>query len=86
MPLESQRRLLTLLYALGGCEDDLDFQSLLFIYRQEPDAEGAYEVVPSKRGAFSFTSYADRYKLIEQNSNARPSRRFSQLCKPPAGP
>ena len=61
-----QRRLLTLLDALGGHAGNLDFQKLLFLYCQEPGVAEAYEFVPYKYGAFSFTSYADRRKLIER--------------------
>ena len=61
-----QRRLLALLDALGGRVGDLDFQQLLFLYCQEPDAAGAYEFVPCKLGAFSFTAHADRCKLVER--------------------
>lgn len=63
---ERQRRLLTLLDALGGRAGNLDFQKLVFLHCQEPDAAGAYEFVPYKFGAFSFTSYADRRKLVER--------------------
>lgn len=63
---ERQRRLLLLLDALGGRMKNLDFQKLLFLYCQEPAATGAYEFVPYKFGAFSFTSYADRRKLAER--------------------
>ncbi len=63
---ERQRHLLVLLDALGGRAGNLDFQKLLFLYCQEPAAAGAYEFVPYKLGAFSFTSYADRRKLIER--------------------
>ncbi len=60
-----QRRLLALLNALGGRAGNLDFQKLLFLYCQEPGvAPPPYEFVPYKFGAFSFTSYADRRKLI----------------------
>ena len=41
-----------------------DFQKLLFLYCQESDAQKVYEFVPYRFGAFSFTSYADRRKLI----------------------
>ena len=58
--LGRQRQLLALLHAFGGHERNLDFQKLLFLYCQEPDAAGAYEFVPYKYGAFSFTSCADR--------------------------
>lgn len=63
---ERQRRLLALLDALGGRARNLDFQKLLFLYCQESDASGPYEFVPYKYGAFSFTSYADRRKLVER--------------------
>jgi len=61
-----QRRLLTLLDVLGGSAANLDFQKLLFLYCQEPDSGTPYEFVPYKSGAFSFTSAADRRKLIER--------------------
>jgi len=63
---ERQRQLLTLLDALGGTVGNLDFQKLLFLYCQEPTSGGPYEFIPYKFGAFSFTSYADRRKLIER--------------------
>ncbi len=63
---ERQRQLLNLLDALGGRVGSLDFQKLLFLYCQEPGAARAYEFVPYKFGAFSFTSYADRRKLVER--------------------
>ncbi len=62
-----QRKLLGLLAALGGRVGNLDFQKLLFLLCQEqPGAAVAYEFVPYKFGAFSFTSYADRRKLVER--------------------
>ncbi len=63
---DRQRQLLTLLDAFGGSAGNLDFQKLLFLYCQEPSASCPYEFVPYKFGAFSFTSYADRRKLIER--------------------
>ncbi len=66
MLFDRQRRLLTLLDALGGPVGNLDFQKLLFLYCQEPDSGSPYEFIPYKFGAFSFTSYADRRKLIER--------------------
>ena len=63
---ERQRQLLTLLHAFGGSADNLDFQKLLFLYCQESASGSPYEFVPYKFGAFSFTSYADRRKLIER--------------------
>lgn len=63
--LNRQRHLLSLLHALGGRVGNLDFQKLLFLYCQE-EAPAPYEFVPYKFGAFSFTSYADRRKLVER--------------------
>jgi uncharacterized protein (DUF488 family) len=58
---------LTLLDALGGRSGNRDFQKLLFLCCQEEPGSGAgYEFVPYKYGAFSFTSYADRRKLVER--------------------
>jgi hypothetical protein len=59
-----QRLLLGLLNALGGSARNIDFQKILFLYCQETDSGNLYDFVPYKRGAFSFTSYADRRKLI----------------------
>ncbi len=59
-----QRLLLQLLEALGGTASKLDFQKLLFLYCQELTSGAPYDFVPYKFGAFSFTSYADRRKLI----------------------
>ncbi|MEZ4300729.1 MAG: DUF488 family protein [Polyangiaceae bacterium] len=44
----------------------LDFQKLLFLYCQEQASNAPYEFIPYKFGAFSFTSYSDRRKLIER--------------------
>ena len=59
-----QKRLLALLDALGGAVGNLDFQKLLFLYCQETGPSSGYEFVPYRYGAFSFTSYADRRKLM----------------------
>jgi len=66
MLFERQRRLLTLLDALGGSVGFVDFQKLLFLFCQEPAAGHPYDFVPYKFGPFSFTSYADRRKLVER--------------------
>lgn len=68
MLFSRQRQLLGLLTALGGSSGTLDFQKLLFLYSQElgPSEGAPYDFVPYKYGAFSFTSYADRRKLIER--------------------
>lgn len=66
MLFERQKRLLVLLNALGGRICNLDFQKLLFLYCKEvASSSPPYEFIPYKFGAFSFTSYADRRKLIE---------------------
>jgi hypothetical protein len=59
-----QRLLLGLLDAVGGSMGNLDFQKVLFLYCQDPESGHPYDFVPYKFGAFSFTSYADRRKLI----------------------
>lgn len=61
-----QRRLLALLDALGGSAGNLDFQKLLFLYCQETGPSSCYEFVPYRFGAFSFTSYADRRRLVQR--------------------
>ncbi len=67
-----QRSLLALLSALGGNVGNLDFQKLLFLFCKQLFTDSAhyhrapYEFVPYRYGAFSFTCYADRRRLIEQ--------------------
>lgn len=61
-----QALLLSLLDALGGRVSNLDFQKLLLLLCQEPPYTGVYEFIPYRFGAFSFTSYADRRKLVER--------------------
>lgn len=65
MLFERQRVLLTLLDALGGQSAPTDFQKLLFLYTRE-QTEPSYEFVPYRFGCFSFSSYADKRRLIEQ--------------------
>lgn len=66
MIFERQKRLLALLDAIGGSAGSLDFQKLLFLYCQEAEEKPSYEFVPYRFGGFSFTSYADKRKLIAQ--------------------
>lgn len=66
MLFDRQRQLLAVLDVVGGSAGNLDFQKLLFLYCQESGLDSPYEFVPYKFGAFSFTSYADRRKLIER--------------------
>lgn len=66
MLLERQRLLLALLDALDGPVSHTDFQKLLFLYTQEWEPAPTYEFVPYRFGGFSFTSYADKRRLIER--------------------
>ena len=62
---ERQRLLLTMLDALNAPVGNLDFQKLLFLYTKECEREPSYEFVPYKFGGFSFTSYADKRRMME---------------------
>ena len=65
--LGRQRLLLQLLGALGGSATMSDFQKLLFLWCHDEQVDNPpYDFVPYRFGAFSFTSYADRRKLIER--------------------
>jgi hypothetical protein len=75
--LGRQRQLLRLLDALGGSVGKLDFQKLLFLYCQEPSSGAPYDFVPYNFGAFSFTSYADRRKLIDRGLLADDEHRWT---------
>lgn len=66
MLFERQRLLLTLLDAIGEPVGHTDFQKLLFLYTRECQPSPSYDFVPYKFGAFSFTSYADKRKLIAE--------------------
>ena len=66
MLFDRQRLLLSLLDSLGGSVASTDFQKLLFLYATEWEQVQSYEFVPYKFGCFSFTSYADKRKLVEQ--------------------
>src|SRR3990172_1684956 len=65
MLYDRQKTLLALLDALGGDVGGLDFQKLLFLYCQELQQTPSYEFVPYRYGGFSFTSYADKRRLID---------------------
>ena len=62
-----QKLLVGLLHELGGKVGNLDFQKILFLYCQEVEAKPSYEFIPYRFGAFSFTCYADRRKLMERS-------------------
>ncbi|HEY3418558.1 MAG TPA: DUF488 domain-containing protein [Armatimonadota bacterium] len=66
MLFDRQKLLLALLDTLGGEVGNLDFQKLLFLYCTDIEEAPTYEFVPYKFGGFSFTSYADKRRLIEQ--------------------
>jgi len=72
-----QRLLLELLAAFGGSSGMLDFQKLLFLYCQEQGSDAAYDFVPYRFGAFSFTSYADRRKLIDRGMLVEDDQRWA---------
>ncbi|MBU3666215.1 MAG: DUF488 domain-containing protein [Chthoniobacterales bacterium] len=74
MLYERQKHLLALLDALGGDVGGQDYQKLLFLYCQEPGVEAPYEFVPYRFGGFSFTSYADKRRLIERGLLADDER------------
>ena len=60
-----QRLLLGILKAIGEPVGNRDFQKLLFFYCNTVETTPSYDFVPHQYGAFSFTSYADRKKLIK---------------------
>lgn len=66
MLFDRQKSLLALVDTLGGSVRGLDFQKLLFLYCQEAEETPAYEFVPYRFGGFSFTSYADKRRLIKR--------------------
>lgn len=74
MLYDRQKTLLALLDALGGGVGGLDFQKLLFLYCQELQQTPSYEFVPYRYGGFSFTSYADKRRLIERGLLADEER------------
>jgi uncharacterized protein (DUF488 family) len=66
MLFERQRLLLAIVDALGEPAAHTEFQKLLFLYTREWEKEPSYDFVPYQFGGFSFTSYADIRRLIEQ--------------------
>jgi hypothetical protein len=63
---DRQRLLLSLLDALGEPVGSTDFQKLLFLFTREGEVTPSYDFVPYRFGCFSFTSYADKRRLIER--------------------
>src|SRR5665213_2792712 len=66
MLFDRQRVLLELLDALNEPVGSTDFQKLLFLYTREGEPTPSYDFVPYRFGCFSFTSYADKRRLMEQ--------------------
>lgn len=66
MLFDRQRVLLELLDALNEPVGSTDFQKLLFLYTREGEPAPSYDFVPYRFGCFSFTSYADKRRLVEQ--------------------
>ena len=66
MLFDRQRVLLELLDALNEPVGLTDFQKLLFLYTREGETTPSYDFVPYRFGCFSFTSYADKRRLLEQ--------------------
>jgi uncharacterized protein (DUF488 family) len=67
MLFERQKTLLAFVDELGGRVASTDLQKLLFLWSQElRETDRLYDFVPHHFGAFSFTSYADRRKLVEK--------------------
>jgi hypothetical protein len=66
MLFDRQRVLLELLDALNEPVSATDFQKLLFLYTREGECTPSYDFVPYRFGCFSFTSYADKRRLVEQ--------------------
>ncbi len=66
MLFDRQRVVLELLDALNEPLGSTDFQKLLFLYTREGEPTPSYDFVPYRFGCFSFTSYADKRRLVEQ--------------------
>jgi hypothetical protein len=64
--LTRQRELLRLVDAFGGSVGNIDFQKLLLLFSEEHAGGRLYDFVPYRYGAFSFTSYVDRRKLVDR--------------------
>lgn len=76
MLFQRQRLLLALLDALGVPMQSTDFQKLLLLYTKECETEPSYEFVPYQFGGFSFSSYADKRRLIERGLLIEDDKRW----------
>jgi len=61
-----QKLLLAIIQIFGGKLHRTDLQKYLFLFTANFQKEKSYHFVPYKFGCFSFQSYADRRRLIEQ--------------------
>lgn len=66
MLFERQRLLLALVDAFRSSVMHTDFQKFLFLYTREWEKEPSYDFIPYQFGGFSFSSYADKRRLIER--------------------
>jgi hypothetical protein len=80
MIFDRQRRLLALLDTHGDEVNKLDFQKLLFLYCMNAERVPNYQFVPYKFGGSSFTSYADKRRLAE-NELLDDTKRTWKLTK-----
>lgn len=76
MLFQRQRLLLALLDALVVPMQSTDFQKLLLLYSKECETEPSYEFVPYHFGGFSFSSYADKRRLIERGLLVEDDKRW----------
>jgi uncharacterized protein (DUF488 family) len=81
MIFHRQKCLLALLDVHSGELGNLDFQKLLFLYCQEIEVRPSYDFVPYKFGGFSFTSYADKRRLVEQGLLEEQDRSWKLTAK-----
>lgn len=82
MALNAKQTILLRLTAQFGDLAAVDFQKLLFLHCQNTEETPSYEFIPYKFGGFSFSSFADKRKLIEKGLLVDDDRRW-QLT--PAG-
>lgn len=67
-----EKKLIALLYVVQRTASATDFQELLFLFCQRNQSKdqasltSTYEFVPYLQGAFSFSSYHDRERLMQQ--------------------
>ncbi len=61
-----QKVLLGVLQAFGGNLSNVNLQKYLFLFTKMCQKDKSYEFVPYKFGCFSFQSYADRRKLVQE--------------------